>query len=290
MHKLAGLIAVSLLACATDAEFEDARDDAFLTDDAKADAFGVEDWSPDGAAVLKLVSTATESKLHEDVGLSTRVAKGIIAKRTGLAHEQLTDLAQLDSVPYVGKTVFNQLLRYVTDHHMFKTALRVPLLIEDGDTKTPITTYNDKARAAGVPGFARYTFVTDGTHYADKMDSYDTRLQALATKAHITISGEMLVYAYGLSDFAVGTQKVCYIGDPMKVADVVGGLADDLVGDMYSVWAWRYKSNKWMSDDGEEQYGDDFANYRTSSDFVRLIYTNDDDGTHLATDDVPPCR
>lgn len=290
MHKLAGLIAVSLIACATDAELEDARDDAFLTDDAKADAFGVEDWSPDGAAVLRLVSTATESKLHEDVGLSTRVAKGIIAKRAGLPHEQLTDLAQLDAVPYVGKTVFNQLLRYVTDHHMFKTALRVPLLIEDGDTKTPIATYNDEARAAGVPGFARYTFVTDGTHYSEKMDSYNTRLQELATKAHITIAGEMLVYAYGLSDFAVGTQKVCFIGDPMKVADVVGGLADDLVGDMYSVWAWRYKTDKWMYDDGEEQFGDDFANYRTSSDFVRLIYTNDDDGTHLATDDVPPCR
>src|SRR5262245_30473146 len=191
-HRLAACLAISLIGCAAEAEIEDPIDDVFLTDDAKADAFGVEDWSPDGAAVLQLVSTATKAKLRNDVGLSANAANGIVTKRTELGGTY-TDLADLDAAPYVGKTVFQQLLRYATTHHPFKTALRVPLLVEDGNHKVSITTYNDEARDAGLQGFARYTFVDADTEYTDKMATYDTRLQELATQANITINGEMLV-------------------------------------------------------------------------------------------------
>src|SRR6185503_19249726 len=137
MRTLIGVVAISLVGCAADdaADIEDGADDVFLTDDAKADAFGVEDWSPDGAAVLKLVTTATEDKLDDDVGLSAQVAGKIVDARDALPGKKFTDLAELDAVPYVGSTVFKQLLKYVTIKHLYKTSLRVPLLVEDEDTQ-----------------------------------------------------------------------------------------------------------------------------------------------------------
>jgi hypothetical protein len=288
--RVAACLAISLAACADAPDIEDPIDDVFMTDDAKADAFGVEDWSPDGAAVLKLVSTATKSKLQNDVGLSANVANGIVTKRSSLGGTY-RDLAELDAAPYVGKTVFQQLLRYAGSHHLFKTALRVPLIVDDGaDHKVSITSYNDEAHSVGMQGFARYTFVDEDTHYADKMNTYNMRLQEVAMKAQITIDGEMMVYAYNLGEYAVGSQHVCFIGDPLEVADVAGGHADDLVGDMYSVWGWRYKTHKWQYDDGDDQLGDDWSSYSTSSKFVRLIVTNSDSGDDPAADDVPPCR
>jgi len=288
---LGGVVAISLAGCAADGDVEDGRDDVFLTDDAKADAFGVEDWSPDGAAVLKLVSTATQSKLDGDVGLSEKVAKAIIKKRTELGGK-FTDLADLDAAPYVGKTVFDQLLRYVAEHHLFKTALRVPLIVESSDTekKTAITSYNTAAHSADLPGFARYTFVDEDTKFDEKMASYNDRLAALAMKANITIDGEMMMYAYSYEDFSVGTQHICYIGDGNQVADVMGAQAGIMVGEMYSIWAWRHKAKKFMEDEGEDQYGDDFAHYDTHSNDVLVIYTNDDDGTHIASDVIKRCR
>lgn len=290
---LGAVLSSLLVGCGTDGDIEDGENDEFLTPDAKADAFGVEDWSPDGAAVLKYVSTATAAKLQDDVGLSERVAKSIVTQRNTLPGKKFTDLADLDAAGYVGTTVFKQLTKYVTDHHLFKTALRIPLVVENDDDLTLLSSYNDKARQAGVTGFARYTFVDAETKYSDKMDSYDQRLQAIATKLHITIPGEMLKYAYGLYQYNVGSAKVCYVGDPTEVADAAGSQADSVVGDMYSIWAWRYGAKKWLEDDSTdpaESFGDEWTKYATSSKFVRLIYTNDDDGTHISSDDIPPCR
>jgi hypothetical protein len=287
-----GIVTGLLHGCASSPDIEDGENDVFLTGDAKADAFGVEDWSPDGAAVLKLVTSASASKLHDDVGLSQRVADSIVAKRATLTGKKFDDLAQLDAAKYVGVTVFHHLLEYVADHHLFKTAIRVPLLVEDGDNKVALTSYNGQAKQAHVSGFARYTFVDADTHYSEKMASYDTRLQAIATKLGITIEGEMLVYAYGLSDFDPGG-GVCFIGDPREVADVVGGHADDLVGDMYSIWGWRYKTTKYVDDNVEnpdEELGPDWKAYKTTSANVMIVYTNDDDGSHVEADVVKPCR
>jgi len=287
------MVSSLLIGCASEGDVEDGENDVFMTDDAKADAFGVEDWSPDGAAVLKYVSTATAAKLQSEVGLSERVAKAIVAQRATLTNHAFTDLKDLDDAKYVGATVFKQLLTYAADQHLFKTALRIPLVVEDGDNLSLLASYNDKARQAGVPAFARYTFVDADTKYSDKMDSYNTRLQAIATKLHTTIPGEMLKFAYGLYQYETGSAKVCFVGDPTQVADTAGSQADSVVGDMYSIWAWRYGTKKWQQDDSNdpvESFGDDWKKYSTTSKFVRLIYTNDDDGTHISSDDIGPCR
>jgi len=293
MRTLVGLLAVSLVGCAVDeADVEDGVDDVFLTDDAKADAFGVEDWSPDGAAVLRLVSTASEDKLDDDVGLSAKVAESIVNARKALPDKKFTDLAELDDAPYVGSTVFKQLLKYATVHHLFKTSLRVPLLVEDENTqdKTSLASFNTQAKNVGLQGFARYTFVDKSTDFDAKMTSYNERIDELEMKAGITLPGDMLMYAYNYSDYASGSQKLCFIGDAKQVVEVIEGQAGVMVGEMYSVWAWRHKTTKWTSDDGDDQYGDDFLDYDTKSDDVLIVYTNDDDGTHIASDVIKRCR
>ncbi len=288
-----GVALSSLLgACAGEAPVEDGQNDEFLTEDAKADAFGVEDWSPDGAAVLRLVSSASKTKLEDQVGLSARVAKSIVSHRATLSSRTYHDLAELDAAGYVGVTVFKHLLRYVAEHKLFKTAIRIPLVVE-GNASVSITSYNDEARAAGVTGFARYTFVNASTDYSAKMDSYDTRLQELATRAGIAIEGEMKRYASTVSEYAVGSIKPCFIGDPEEVVDVAASQSDSLMGDMYSQWGWRYKTKKWIYDDQDEaemNFGDAWTDYRTTSKSVLIMSTNTDDGGDPEADLIAPCR
>jgi hypothetical protein len=290
MRTFAGLLAIALLGCSMDADVEDGRDDVFLTDDAKADAFGVEDWSPDGAAVLKLVSTASRDKLDDDVGLSSRAAAAILTQRGDLGGT-FQDLADLDATPYIGKASFNQLLRYVTEHHLYKTSLRVPLLVEnDAQMLTSITTYNAAAHSAGLTGFARYTFVDTNTDFDAKMTSYNDRLMEVATKANITIDGEMFMYAYSYSDFTLGSQHICYIGNGDEVGDLLAAQAGVMVGEMYNIWAWRHGERKFTEDDGDDQYGDEFNDYDTDSDDVLVVYSNSDGGDTSSTDTIPRCR
>lgn len=286
-----GAVMASLLVGCTDNAIEDGENDEFMTDDQKADGFGVEDWSPDGAAVLRLVTSASAAKLEDDVGLSARVAKAIVAQRATLTGNKYTDLAELDAAKYVGATVFKQLLKYAADEHLFKTALRIPLVVE-GPNRVSITTYNDEARTAGVSGFAKYTFVDATTDYTAKMATYDQRLQVIATKLHIEI-GEIEAYASSVNDYAVGSLKPCFIGDPLEVADVASSQGDNLMGDMYSLWGWKYKAKKWIYDDQTEadmNFGSDWTGFSKTGKSVLLMATNTDSGDSPVADIIPPCR
>lgn len=287
---LALVVPCAVGACATEDAVEDGENDEFLTEDAKADAFGVEDWSPDGAAVLKFVSTASKTKLV-NAGLTDRVAKSIVSKRSSIGGS-FDDLAKLDSVPYVGKTVFDRLLKYVAEEKLFKTSIRIPLVVE-GEHTVSITSYNDEARSVGLSGFARYTFVDASTNYTDKMNTYDERLQTLATRAHITIDGEMMRYASSVNDYAVGSLQPCFIGDPEEVPDVTSSQGDNLMGDMYSLWGWRYQTKKWIYDDQDESemnFGNEWDHWSKTSKSVLLMATNTDSGDEPIADVIPPCR
>ena len=278
--SLALVLPVTLLACA-DPEIEDPVDDVFYTEESKADAFGVEDWSPDGAAVLRLVSNATETKLKSDVGLSTRVARGIVRARTTLADGAFTDLRQLDQVPYVGKAVFARLLAYAADKHLFKTALRIPLVLSEG---TALTTYNDEARAAGRQAFARYTFVSADTDYGAKAAAYEARLTELG------LSDELMRYASSLSDYSVGTLEPCYIGDPEEVPGIPAALTDDMMSDMYSQWGWRYREASWQYFEDEPIEDATWQGWDTGRDEVLIVASATDSGDHASADIIPPCR
>lgn len=288
----AGILGSALLVgCAGEPGIEDGENDVFLTEEAKADAFGVEDWSPDGMAVLRLVSNASKAELEDDVGLSTRAAKSIVDHRGTLSGGRYHDLAELDAAKYIGITVFRHLLKHAADNHLFRTAIRIPLVVETDD-RVSITSFNDEAQAAGVTGFARYTFVDAQSDYSAKMDAYDTRLQELATKAGIT-TGEMMRYASTVNEYTVGSIKPCFIGDPLEVPDVTSSQADSLMGDMYSLWGYRYKTTKWIYDDMDEDemnFGDEWDSYSTRSKSVLLMSTNTDSGDSPVADLIPPCR
>lgn len=296
MKNLAYLVAVAattlLGACATEGgSAEDPKDDAFTTE-GKEDAFGVEDWSPDGAAVIKFASSATKAKL-QSAGLTAKVANAIIAQRNTLPGKKFTTLHQIDQAEYTGKTVFTALLDYVAKKKLFKTSLRIPLLVDDGSDTTSITKYNEQARAAGVTGFAPYIYVDVDTKYGDKADAYDARLQALATKTHTTIDAEVTRYAYSLAAFETGTYAPCYIGDIGEAASIASSHTDEMMSDMYIEWAARWKDQTWYDDniDGSEySAGTEWDEFDKDSDDFLIISSANDDGDSSDPALVGKCR
>ena len=105
-------LALLLAACSggSGGDVEDGADDSFLGDDGKDDVYGVEDGTPEADGVLRVAGELSVDALDDDVGLSARVASGIVAARP------LATLAALDAVPYVGRRSFERLLDYARDH------------------------------------------------------------------------------------------------------------------------------------------------------------------------------
>ena len=279
--------------CADGPAIEDGEDDVFLTEDAKADAFGVEDWSPDGLAVLKLTTSFSAAKLENDVGLSERTAKAIVAQRKTLTDAKFRDLRELDDAKFVGITVFRRLLKFAADEKLFKTAIRIPLVVT-GSNNVSITSFNTDARNAGLTAFARYTFVDAETDYGAKAASYDKRLEELAAKTGKPIDGEMMMFASTINEYAVGSIVPCYIGDPLEVADVPASQGDSLMGDMYTQWGWRFKSKKVLVDDQFEEseinFDDEWKDFDTKGTSVLIESTNTDSGDSPEADVIPACR
>ena len=279
--------------CADGPAIEDGEDDVFLTEDAKADAFGVEDWSPDGLAVLKLTTSFSAAKLENDVGLSERTAKAIVAQRKTLTDAKFRDLRELDDAKFVGITVFRRLLKFAAEEKLFKTAIRIPLVVT-GSNNVSITSFNTDARNAGLTAFARYTFVDAETDYGAKAASYDKRLEELAAKTGKPIDGEMMMFASTINEYAVGSIVPCYIGDPLEVADVPASQGDSLMGDMYTQWGWRFKSKKVLVDDQFEEseinFDDEWKDFDTKGTSVLIESTNTDSGDSPEADVIPACR
>jgi hypothetical protein len=169
MSKMHNTVVVSALVtlvsgagCINEAEdgIEDTTDDTFLSADEKADAFGAEDFSPDGLAVLRFATNASATALRNDVGLSQRIVDGIIAFRKGPDNRANTaddkhfgDLAELDAVPFFGKRAFDAMLITATVKNLYKTSLRVPLLDESGK---PLANNNRKMKAVGLREFGKF--------------------------------------------------------------------------------------------------------------------------------------
>jgi endonuclease/exonuclease/phosphatase family metal-dependent hydrolase len=94
----------------------------------KADSiFGVEEGTPEARAILRLVNEADFATLDDDVRLDKRAAQGIVERRQeaddGLAGFQT--LAELDAVPFVGRTAFEHLRDYVIDEDRLGSQLRI---------------------------------------------------------------------------------------------------------------------------------------------------------------------
>ncbi|MEZ4460543.1 MAG: endonuclease [bacterium] len=130
-HILATAITfVALLftaACADDSaqEIHDGADDAFLVS-GKADVPNtIHENTPEARAILRVVNTYSRHKLIEKTDLYWRSAAEITDFREGPDGKIGTDddrvvftLSELDAVPYVGKTAFQRLRRYVNENDL----------------------------------------------------------------------------------------------------------------------------------------------------------------------------
>lgn len=112
-------------ACAsTGDDLGDGRDDAFLS--GKADTGGVDEGSPQAAAVLRVANEVAGPELHTGAGISTQTVNSMIAHRTG-PEGPFDTLAELDATPYVGPVAFQKLLAYATSHGFIATGWRTEL-------------------------------------------------------------------------------------------------------------------------------------------------------------------
>jgi hypothetical protein len=83
---------------------------AVQIEDGEHEVFGPSvDGSDEARAVLAVVNRATASELDDDVGLTRRVAAGIVAGRP------FATLTTLDAVPHVGPRTLERLLAYATE-------------------------------------------------------------------------------------------------------------------------------------------------------------------------------
>jgi|GEM_PF-6687837 len=120
--RLVSVLLVAMAAgCVQDADVEDSVGDSF-TVDGKADG-PIAEGSPTAVAVLAIVNTKTEDELIGDVGLAKKVAHGIAVHGA-----QFATLAELDAIPYVGKTVFAKLVAYAKSSGALVTLPRGKLL------------------------------------------------------------------------------------------------------------------------------------------------------------------
>ncbi len=101
-----------------DAEF----DDFVEREMGKADANGVEEHSFDGICVLKLVNTAPENVIKDDVFFSALGIRNILARRAGpdkiwgtTDDVGFSNLEDLDDVPFVGRITFGHLKSRATE-------------------------------------------------------------------------------------------------------------------------------------------------------------------------------
>lgn len=111
-----GVVSVVVAGCTAGAA-QDGASDNFLSG-GKADGFDV--TAAETAAILEVVNTADVVTLRDDIGLTDRSARNVIAYRAGddgvLATKDdvvFATLAELDAVPYIGKYAFTALLGYV---------------------------------------------------------------------------------------------------------------------------------------------------------------------------------
>ena len=117
--KLKLILALSLLATAcVDEAADDPIDESFFDDESKADAFGIQDGTPDALGVLKLANQATRSTL-QSVGLTKQAIDQMLLRRdgadkaSGTVDDNLFDtLRELDDVPYIGAGSFSRLLTF----------------------------------------------------------------------------------------------------------------------------------------------------------------------------------
>ncbi len=112
------------LAAGCDTPSAPAEDDDAVTPGGKADGIGgIAEDGPEARAILELASTASFTRLDDEVGLDRRAAQAIVDTRA--RNGAFETLAELDAVSFVGTTAFARLLDFVVQEGLVTRELRI---------------------------------------------------------------------------------------------------------------------------------------------------------------------
>lgn len=151
-------VALLAVGCAGDA-VGDAEDEPFLAD-GKADAFGVAERTPEALAVLRFVNDADAAVLGE-LGITTRAQTALLERRAGADgvlgtydDRELTSLARLDAVPWIGPLTFEALFEAATERGYVEPfgldLAAAPRLIAIGDVHGDLDALRRALRLGGA--------------------------------------------------------------------------------------------------------------------------------------------
>lgn len=118
----------SLLLAACDAASGPEEDDDAVVGGKADTIFGIEDGSPEARAILRLANEAPVEVLDDDVALDRRAAQEIASRRAAPGDDGVPgyqSLAELDAVPFVGKSAFGKLLDHVLAEGLVGTSLKI---------------------------------------------------------------------------------------------------------------------------------------------------------------------
>src|SRR5687767_4675443 len=133
------LLALAVAACAPGDDPSDGEDDSFVGD--KADGFCVEEGTPEGDGVLRLVNdrTVKADDLDQEAGLARTPAENIVAERP------FASLTELDQVPFVGPIACQKLKAYARQKGFIGggAALACQVDNQSGNSQTDLTALGD---------------------------------------------------------------------------------------------------------------------------------------------------
>jgi hypothetical protein len=245
MRSLIGLVMSSLLipACAAGVggDAEDGEHDAV---GGKGDSFA----DTDARLVLSLVNdTAVDTgELDEDAGLSSRVARAIVAHRDGADREPGTaddnvfdDLEELDAIPYLGPVAMRTLLDYAkrTDTGATLTIELVAQEWHDGPDvwgTTKLSELNAELAEYGVRFPDKLTLgARDGRKFLQILRDIELANDKLGREIELDHTWDPSEY--------VG---LCYTGNIRNVPETIERLRESLFSPYMGIQAERWGTTK----------------------------------------------
>jgi hypothetical protein len=164
------------------------------------------------------------------------------------------------------------------------TTLDVPIIDSDG---TSLTALNAKLEAKGMRAFPASIVMASDDASRDAFSDWN----AYADEVNEALGTEVTMVAFGTPD---QYPDLCYRGEGEEVAELAGGLTDNVFSDMFQVIGYRFHDETEFVLDVDEEDQDSFppewVNFPGTSDDVMLLYVSNDSGDDITASAVPRCE
>lgn len=305
--KIQSLLVASLLvsACAANdqGDVEDGENDV-ATGKADSPAEG----SDDARLILALVndSGVDQPEFDNIIGLSSRVATGIVAHRDGAdrtpgtADDDLFDsLTELDAIPYLGPKAMGTLLAYARKQPTTTLTFNMVAHADWGsDDALDLTTLNDQLAQYNISFPKSLTLgAREGARFNKVLADVEVANEKLGRHIDFDLKWNPGEY-----------NGLCYTGDVAGVPDLVEGLRESVFSLYMGIQGQRWGTHKdffysavegdteaeWIAgqnDQGNEDAMSVWTSYDTSSSsFLMMVDGGEEgDGTEFFAVTIPPC-